>query len=436
MSKEKKKFGPSARSVMLPARAVDGFKEKSMSRRRHQKGQLLKLEHGWAVRVYDDYMQDGQRRRRRSQKYLGDFEKLPTRRSALNRMAEELARVNDFTIQPRSTATFREIAWKWLLDSEKRKWKPIKPSVICGWRNSLQNHVLPLLGDTPMSDVRNQAMRSLVTRLVAKGLSPATVKNIMQTVKLAVAFPTDDDGNLLYAVKWNSRFIGAPPIVPEKQRKPSFTGEQVSAIVRATSGREQMACILLAASGLRSGELVGLEVRHFDGESVRVEQEVWRGQVLPPKTPNARRIVDLHPDVASLLKQFIGDRRAGFILQTRSGKPMSALNLLHRGLYRALETLGFPRCGFHAFRRYRNTFLRNLHCPDGLLKFWMGHAAVDMSDRYDRVREDVQFRRDVARSLGVGFVLPETLALKPLKRSNASDSGVIGRQPEMADARK
>jgi hypothetical protein len=53
-------------------------------------------------------------------------------------------------------------------------------------------------------------------RLVAKELSPATIKNIMLVVKLVVAFPTDDDGNLLYAVKWNSRFIGAPPIVHEK----------------------------------------------------------------------------------------------------------------------------------------------------------------------------------------------------------------------------
>jgi hypothetical protein len=39
----------------------------------------------------------------------------------------------------------------------------------------------------------------------------------------------------------------------------------------------------------------------------------------------------------------------------------------------------------------------------------MGHAAKDMSDRYDRVREDVQFRKDVARSMGVGFGLPKTL---------------------------
>jgi hypothetical protein len=100
-----------------------------------------------------------------------------------------------------------------------------------------------------------------------------------------------------------------------------------------------------------------------------------------------------------------------------------------------LKTLGIPKCGFHAFRRFRNTFLRNSLCPDGLLKFWMGHAAKDMSDRYDRVREDVQFRRDAARSLGVGFEVPKALSPKRAKpeRPKVGEviSGVIGRQPEI-----
>jgi len=68
------------------------------------------------------------------------------------------------------------------------------------------------------------------------------------------------------------------PVIDEaKQRKPSFTGDQVEKIVRAATGRLQMAAILFAASGLRAGELLGLEVRHFDGTSVRVEQEIWKG---------------------------------------------------------------------------------------------------------------------------------------------------------------
>jgi integrase len=42
---------------------------------------------------------------------------------------------------------------------------------------------------------------------------------------------------------------------------------------------------------------------------------------------------------------------------------------------------GTHKAGNHAFRRFRNTYLRNYtDCPEGLYKYWMGHAGRDMSD--------------------------------------------------------
>ena len=37
----------------LPPRAVDGFRRKLLTRRRHQDGQFLELKHGWAVQLYE-----------------------------------------------------------------------------------------------------------------------------------------------------------------------------------------------------------------------------------------------------------------------------------------------------------------------------------------------------------------------------------------------
>ena len=87
--------------------------------------------------------------------------------------------------------------------------------------------------------------------------------------------------------------------------------------------------------------------------------------------------------------------------------------------------------GFHSFRRYRNTFLRQSHCPDGLLKFWLGHHDASLSDTYDRSADDVQFRRDVASSMGTGFVLPATIT----GEGKTLLLGVIGRQAEIAEQR-
>jgi len=41
-----------------------------------------------------------------------------------------------------------------------------------------------------------------------------------------------------------------------------------------------------------------------------------------------------------------------------------------------------------------------------LRQFWMGHAGLSMDDLYDKVREDVQFRRQMAERAGLGYKLP------------------------------
>jgi hypothetical protein len=50
-----------------------------------------------------------------------------------------------------------------------------------------------------------------------------------------------------------------------------------------------------------------------------------------------------------------------------------------------------------------NTHLRNYpRCPEGRLKYWMGHAGDSMSDRYDKIRDDLPFRLTRAEQCGVG----------------------------------
>ena len=93
----------------------------------------------------------------------------------------------------------------------------------------------------------------------------------------------------------------------------------VRGIVAAMEDETGMLFILAAATG-RAGELLGLEIRHFDRHSIKVEQSVWRSDAQAPKTQNAYRIVDLPSDVAKLLSGFVGDRESGYIFCTSNGK--------------------------------------------------------------------------------------------------------------------
>jgi len=67
-------------------------------------------------------------------------------------------------------------------------------------------------------------------------------------------------------------------------------------------------------------------------------------------------------------------------------------------------------------------------------QIWMGHAEGDMSDHYDRSREDLQYPKDVAKAMGVGFDLRQTLTAKRTKEEKTSLTGVIGHQAETAEA--
>ncbi len=78
-----------------------------------------------------------------------------------------------------------------------------------------------------------------------------------------------------------------------------------------------------------------------------------------------------------------------------------------RTLHPILVKLGQPKCGAHAFRRFRNTYLKNrTSCPEGVRQFWLGWEERDMSDLYDKIREDAAFRSEWAEKSGLGFEIP------------------------------
>jgi hypothetical protein len=75
---------------------------------------------------------------------------------------------------------------------------------------------------------------------------------------------------------------------------------------------------------------------------------------------------------------------------------------------------GTHKAGNHAFRRFRNTYLRNkTQCTDGLRKYWLGFKGNEMSDRYDKIKEDAQFRKTWAEQCGFGFGLPPVVPSVP-----------------------
>jgi integrase len=401
-----------------------------MSRRRGQKGHIEQSGNWYVVRFWMDVPGQEQRKLVRERICPVSGPGSLSESARIRRGREIIAASGADTVehfnkvvkqQPATVLVFREQAQRWLEQLRNRKRKPVAPGTIEDWEGILKNWINPNIGDCPVGDVTNSVLKRLVAVMAKKELLPKTIENYLQVPKMVVASVIDEDGNQVYPRKWNHDFIDMPVVDPSEQNRPSFSSEIMTGLAKYRWPREQMLFVLAGAAGLRIGEALGIEIdKHLspDCSTITIEQKARRGRVERRlKTGNARRQVDLDPQVAKLLKGFIGTRTSGFLFQTKNGTPLSLTNVLRRHLHLALKALGYVnphtgdyKAGTHAFRRFRNTYLRNeTSCPKGLRDYWLGHAGNTMDDLYDMVKDNAAFRKQKAAEYGVGFELPASI---------------------------
>jgi integrase len=316
--------------------------------------------------------------------------------------------------------TFREQAKWWLQEiragrivSRKRRTQ-IKPATISSYETAV-NWLNERLGNLQIADIKNEAAKQLVLKMRAAELSEKTMANYFQALRAVVASAVSSEGEQLYPRNWNLQFIGLPVVDESKQSKPTLTASELEQVLTRAKGRYKALFALLAGTGLRIGEVLALEIgKHVssDCSTIQVRQSVWGGSVQAPKTANAVRDIDLPSDLAAFLKAFIGNRASGFVFQTKTGKPLTQRNVHKNGLSKVRKDLKLEQYGkaLHAFRRFRVAHLRKNRVPWDLEKLWMGHANKSVTDKYaEQLKEDVEWRKEVAEKTGLGFSLPKLL---------------------------
>ena len=163
---------------------------------------------------------------------------------------------------------------------------------------------------------------------------------------------------------------------------------------------------------MRVSEALALETHHFinGGRTIVVEQQVEKNApriVQYLKTDAAKREVDLHPDVAEYLHKYMTGKM-GLLIHTAIGTPHLNGNLDTRWLTPRLKQMGLDErgMGWHAFKRFRKTWLRGQRCLEDINNFWMAHRPQTMSELYSHLHEETGLRLDEAERVAYGFTLP------------------------------
>lgn len=286
---------------------------------------------------------------------------------------------------------FRTQAEKYMTDISS----DVRPATLHVYRSMLDAQLLPALGEEALEGIGNKTAKMLVQRLTSAGKSPATIRLAVCLMKQVLASATNDEGDALYPRQWNSKFIKAPKVTDQKA--PVCALESAQRALQSCEGQIRVLVALLGGSGLRIGEALAVTVSKGAGnvwEPISATITVGATQTPSglqnaPKTDAGRRVVDLPKALNDLLCS----------LARPEGQPLFTVS--ERTARRRLSALGIS--GFHSMRRMHITHLKNMNVPDMLIKFRVGHAAGDVTERYTKFGADIAQRKDWAEKAGLGF---------------------------------
>jgi len=303
---------------------------------------------------------------------------------------------------------FVEQSEVFLASRTARNRNPVKESTMTSYRSRIKNHILPAIGPLDLEGFSNGAMKLFAQGLSIKGLAPKTILETVVVVKQIVASAVSQDGDYLYPRQWNHDFIDLPPVTGQKQ--PTVSPAQLRAALADKA--YGLFYALLAGTGLRIGEALGLRYGSLSLRTawkpndalVDVRTALWRNREGSPKTVAAVRQIDLHPDLNVRLKDYVQDLGLSptdedYVFMSPAGNRLCESTIRKE----SLKPLGIE--GFHCFRRFRLTNLREQRVPEDLIKFWMGHAKIGTTDLYSKMSENLELRKTWAEKAGLGFSL-------------------------------
>ena len=376
--------------AILPARGQPATSERgSMARRRYQRGSVFLRGQNpvWVGRYREDILRpDGRVIRQRCSVVLGTKSEFPTKRLAERRMDHLLARINAPSYRPARMSTLEEFAERWEAEILTKQ----KPSAARSARSHLRRYITPHLGKIRLDQLSIENQQTFVT-LISDGLSRKTVVNVLGT--LASMLNTANNwGYTCESVALRKLALPGRNIAAQGRY---FTAEEARRIIALAEEPWRTMFTILAMTGLRAGEALGLQWGDIDfgGCRIHVRRSAWYGRIQTPKSKRSEAVVPLQGALVSVLlayKRNWKQNPADFLFVTRNNRPPSSNNVVEHRLWPILDTLKIPRCGLHAFRHTVASILVDSGAPVTVAQAQLRHSDARTTLGYTHLLGDSQ----------------------------------------------
>lgn len=290
-----------------------------------------------------------------------------------------------------------------------------KPTGQMHYRGMLKNHVLPALGNYKMRDVTPQTVYNLIKAKIEwrgpkkERLSTQTITHIRNTVSSVFRHAKRMQA---YSGDLPTEGVRLPPL--EHKERSALTWNQVQAVAsiigypdpaeRGTRGPNpdpekcakdnlQLGALVrvLALTGLRIGEAMGLRWKHVDLDAgiLKVRENFVRGKYGTLKTARSRRDIPLHSiAIAELRKLEPAGGEMPVFAGRESGKPLDQHNVASRFL-RPAGRRAKVTVSWHVLRHTAATLGDQVGLSVSERQRMLGHASGAMSLHYTHSDLDV-----------------------------------------------
>jgi integrase len=286
-----------------------------------------------------------------------------------------------------SAMTVSEYVDTWLIGAHS-----LSPKTLERYQELADCQIRPYLGPVKLQKLTPEHVQQWHGKLIGKGLSPRTVGHAHRVLRLVLQCAIKN-----HTLTRNVATVHAAPKAEEREIE-ILTPDQVAAVLAALNGHPLYPVVSLAlATGMRRGELLGLQWRDIDLDTgtVRVERSVEETRsglrIKPPKTKRGRRNITLPSESVAMLRAYklkqlelrlalgVGNIAPDTVVfGTIEGGLMRPRNL-SKSWWRVRTTLRLQDVPFHAFRHSHASLLIRKGVDVLTVSRRLGHANASIT---------------------------------------------------------
>ena len=271
---------------------------------------------------------------------------------------------------PGERRPFDEYALAWVAAYQGRTKRGFDEDTRISYRRALELYAIPHLGSTPMRDISREQIDELIAELVDKGLSADSIAKYIAPVRAMLSDLRERHKiphNPASALKINKK-SSAGKLSADQSAAPGrllgLTRVELDAVIAATPDAHRLLIRLLAHTGCRISEALGLDWSDLgdDGRMLRIERQWYRGKLKQyTKSANGQRTISLPPELSRALWA-AGADATGPMFHTRTGRRLSDRNI-NRTISSAAERAGLAHISAHSFRHTHGSLLLSKGWP-------------------------------------------------------------------------